>query len=91
MPEKPLAVEIGKVLKEWRKSRGISQEEFAYRCGVSRTYMTHLEKGSNVPSIDVLARIARGFEVELSAIFLEVEARGGTISQTTDAPTPKWT
>ncbi len=90
MPEKSLAVEIGHVLRDWRKERGVSQEEFAFRCGVSRTYMTHLEKGTNVPSIDVLARIARGFEVELSAIFLELEGRGATIAKTTEAPTPKW-
>ena len=36
MPELSLAVEIGKIVREWRMERKVSQEEFAYRCGVHR-------------------------------------------------------
>ena len=90
MPELSLAVEIGKVIREWRMERKVSQEEFAYRCGVHRTYMTHLERGSNMPSVEVLARIARGFGIEISAVFLELERRGVTVLRVTDAPTPKF-
>ena len=78
MPELSLAVEIGKIVREWRMERKESQEEFAYRCGVHRTYMTHLEKGAHMPS------------VEISALFLELESRGVSVLRVTDPPTAKW-
>ena len=82
--------EFGGLVREWRKARGFSQEGFAYRCGVHRTYMTHIERGTKMPSIDVVARIARGFETEISAMFLELERRGVTVLRVTDSPSTKW-
>ena len=90
MPELSLAVEIGKIVREWRMERKVSQEEFAYRCGVHRTYMTHLEKGAHMPSVEVIARIARGCGTEISALFLELESRGVSVLRVTDPPTAKW-
>jgi transcriptional regulator with XRE-family HTH domain len=86
MPELSLPEEFGKLVRSWRTARGVSQEAFAYKCGIHRTYMTHIEKGSKMPSIDVVARLARGFEVEISEIFLELEKQGVTVQCVTDAP-----
>jgi DNA-binding XRE family transcriptional regulator len=52
--------------------------------------MTHIERGSKMPSIDVVARIARGFETEISALFLELEMRGVTADRVTDPASAKW-
>jgi|SRR5579862_4054606 len=89
MPELSLPQEFGSIVKEWRQERGFSQEAFAYRCGIHRTYMTHIERGTKMPSIDVVARLARGFEIEVSALFLELEHRGVTVRRVTDEPTPR--
>jgi len=51
--------------------------------------MTHVERGSKNPTLAVVAKIAHGLTVELSAIWLEVERRGGTVAQVTDPPTPR--
>lgn len=32
-------------IKEWRKHRGLTQEQLAERIGVDRTLITHIEKG----------------------------------------------
>ncbi len=90
MAELSLPKEFGGLVREWRTERGFSQEGFAYRCGIHRTYMTHIERGSKMPSIDVVARIARGFETEISALFLELEMRGVTADRVTDPASAKW-
>jgi transcriptional regulator with XRE-family HTH domain len=87
MPELSLSEQFGRLVREWRTQRGLSQEGFAYRCGIHRTYMTHIEQGSKMPSIQVVARIARGFEVEISELFGELERRGVTAVRVTDEPT----
>ncbi|HAP40480.1 MAG: helix-turn-helix transcriptional regulator [Fimbriimonadaceae bacterium] len=87
MPELSLSEEFGRLVREWRTQRGYSQEGFAYRCGIHRTYMTHIELGSKMPSIHVVARIARGFEIELSELFRVLEERGVTVARVTDEPT----
>lgn len=87
MPELSLSEEFGRLVREWRTQRGYSQEGFAYRCGIHRTYMTHIEIGSKMPSIHVVARIARGFEIEMSELFHALEERGITVSRVTDEPT----
>jgi len=89
MPELSLQRELGKLVREWRHARGISQEGFAYRCGIHRTYMTHIEGGTKMPSIDVVARLARGFEVEISTMFAELESRGVVVRKVTDEPKPR--
>lgn len=86
MPRLSLTEEFGRLVREWRIERGHSQEGFAYRCGVHRTYMTHIELGKRMPSIGVVSRIARGLEVEVSTIFLELERRGATVEAVTDEP-----
>lgn len=48
--------------------------------------MTHIELGSKMPSIQIVARIARGFGVELSELFLELEQRGVSVGRVTDEP-----
>lgn len=88
MSEKSLAYWFGVVVRDMRVERGYSQEEFAYRSGIHRTYMTHVERGTKNPTLAVVAKIARALEVELSTIWLEVERRGGGVSQVTDPPVP---
>lgn len=88
MRELSLQQELGKLVREWRTERGFSQEGFAYRCGIHRTYMTHIERGTKLPSIDVVARLARGLGVEISSLFAELEARGVCVSRVTDEPRP---
>jgi transcriptional regulator with XRE-family HTH domain len=89
MPERSLNGEFGKLVREWRTQLGLSQEAFAYRCGVHRTYMTHIEQGTKMPSLGIVAQIARGLEVELSALFQALEERGVTVASITDPPRPR--
>jgi transcriptional regulator with XRE-family HTH domain len=75
---------FGSVVREWRTERGFSQEAFAHHCGIHRTYQTHIERGTKMPTIDVIQRLAMGLNVEISELFLEVERRGASIRNRSD-------
>lgn len=60
---------VGQRIKYLRLSRGLSQEEFAFRCGIDRTYITSLERGKRNISIVNLDKIAKGLEISLKEFF----------------------
>ncbi|WP_242223627.1 helix-turn-helix domain-containing protein [Shinella zoogloeoides] len=51
-------------LKSYRRAKGLSQEELAYRAEIDRTYVSSLERCIYGVSIDVLDRLANVLEVE---------------------------
>ena len=60
---------FGKTVASLRKQRGISQEDLAFRSGISRSYMGVIERGEKSPSVDTIARVARGLGMSLSELF----------------------
>lgn len=45
---------LGRALRNARKQKGYSQEDFAQRCGLGRTYISDIERGlRNVSVINV--------------------------------------
>lgn len=57
-------MEFRQLLRQIRRERGLSQSKLAADCGVSRSYLTRLEKGSrNPPSKPILERIAEALEL----------------------------
>ena len=54
-----------KILK-LRKSRGMSQEELAFRISSTRNYIGCIERGEKFPSIAILLDIAQVFECKLN-------------------------
>lgn len=49
---------IGTFLKELRKEKGITQEQFAEHLGTSGRTISRWETGSNMPDISLLVEIA---------------------------------
>lgn len=68
-----LPVAFGKAVRRLRDERGYSQEAFAAKAKISRTYMSEVERGVTVVSLDVVARIARGLGITMSALLRHVE------------------
>ena len=60
---------FGKVVLRLRKEKGLSQEELAYRSGISRSYMGVIERGEKSPSIDTIAKVAKGLGESISNLF----------------------
>jgi len=51
-------------MRRLRAARGISQEALAHECGINRTYLSSVERSERNVSIDNIARIAKGLQVE---------------------------
>jgi transcriptional regulator with XRE-family HTH domain len=68
-----LKVRFGRTVRALREEADYSQESFADAIGVHRTYMGTLERGKGNPSLDVIAKIARGLEISLAELFQTVE------------------
>ena len=61
-------VKIGKKIREARKAKGLSQEDFAAEAGLGRTYMGRIERGEQNVSIQNLIRIAITLRVEVNEL-----------------------
>src|SRR5213594_1392149 len=62
-------MEIGNVIKSFRQKRGLSQGDLEKRSGLMRCYISRVENGHTVPSLETLSRIARALDTELSDMF----------------------
>ncbi len=73
-------VALGKRIRQLRQRTGLSQERFAAKAGLDRTYYAGIERGERNPSVKQLAKIAVALGVPLAALFgddAETEERGG--------------
>lgn len=60
---------FGLRVKELRLKSGLSQESFADKCGLDRTYISGIERGIRNPTLSVIQVIAKGLEIELKTLF----------------------
>ncbi len=59
---------LGKRVQRYRKKTGMSQEEVAHKVGISRAYMGYIEQGRNIPSLEVLQKVAKVLKVKLNEL-----------------------
>lgn len=64
-----LPEQVGKRLKEIRRSRGLSQETLAEKADISPRYLSRLEVGQQVASLETLHRLAKALNVQLPELF----------------------
>jgi transcriptional regulator with XRE-family HTH domain len=63
---------FGKALRSRRQKLGVSQEEFADKCGLDRTYIGGIERGERNVALVNVEKIARAFKIPLLELFREV-------------------
>jgi len=73
---------IGNRLKELRESKQLSQGDIEKRCGLLRCYISRVENGHTVPSVETLEKMARALEVPMYRLFHEGEV-GASIRKLT--------
>jgi len=64
-----LPQKLGKKIQHERKKRSLTQEQLAEKVKISRAYMGYIEQGRNVPSLEVLQKIANTLKIPLSSLF----------------------
>lgn len=62
---------FGQNLKKYRQALGFSQEAFADKCGMHRTYISAIECYRRSISLENIQRIADALEIETYKLFLE--------------------
>jgi transcriptional regulator with XRE-family HTH domain len=62
---------IGTRLKKLRERRSLSQGDIEKRTGLLRCYISRVENGHTVPSLETLERLAAALEIPLHQLFYE--------------------
>jgi len=69
LPKEKPKVAIGAVIRTYRAERGLSQGDIERRTGLLRCYLSRVENGHTVPSLETLAKIAEAMEISLADFF----------------------
>lgn len=64
-----IAKQLGERIKELRKKSGLSQEKFALKIDMDRTYFATVESGKRNISLQNIERIAKGLDISISELF----------------------
>lgn len=56
-------------IRKLRTEKGLSQEEFARKCWVHRTYMGLIERGETNITLENIEKIAKTLNIEIKEIF----------------------
>ena len=62
---------IGTRLKKLREDRSLSQGDIEKRTGLLRCYISRVENGHTVPSLETMERLAAALEIPLYQLFYE--------------------
>ena len=62
---------IGTTIRTYRLQRGLSQGDIEKKTKLLRCYLSRVENGHTVPSLDTLSKIAQALDLPLSQFFAE--------------------
>ncbi|MCA8998105.1 MAG: helix-turn-helix transcriptional regulator [Planctomycetaceae bacterium] len=68
---------FGKTIRAFREKSGQSQEAFATKAGIHRTYVSSIELGKVQVSIRIADKLASALEIPLSKIWSQIEKEEG--------------
>jgi transcriptional regulator with XRE-family HTH domain len=68
MRRQKVAIAFGRVLREARRQRGLSQEELAGEADFDRTYPSLLERGLRTPTLTVIFQLAEVLQTSAAAL-----------------------
>ncbi len=81
MPTVPAAparngeLQVASAVRDLRRVRNLSQRQLAGRMNVPRTYISKIENGKAMPTLNSLDRLARALQVDLSALLRDAPTR----------------
>ena len=83
----PTTMNIGETIRNFRLQKALSQGDIEKRTGLLRCYLSRVENGHTIPSLDTLAKIANAMDVPLAGFFSDHEQDGngkGSVPQLSD-------
>ena len=68
-PVTTIAMSIGSTIRSYRLQKGMSQGDIEKRTGLLRCYLSRVENGHTVPSLETLQKIAYALDLQLAQFF----------------------
>jgi len=62
-------MDLGSVIKNKRKQKGLTQNEFASLCNITQTYLSQIESNLKEPNLSTLKTISKNLKVPLPILF----------------------
>jgi transcriptional regulator with XRE-family HTH domain len=69
-----MALEVQERVKRFRKERGLTVRRLAERAGCTHSYISQLEKGTTVPSLSMVGKLAAALGINVVDLFNEPPA-----------------
>ena len=63
-----IQAQFGAHLKKLRLQSGLSQEAFADKCGLDRTYVSGIERGVRNPTLEVISVLGKGLDMDIKEL-----------------------
>ena len=64
-------IKIGTAIRSHRLQKGLSQGDIEKKTGLLRCYLSRVENGHTVPSLDTLSKIARALDLPITQFFAD--------------------
>lgn len=71
-----MGIDMENCIREKRKEKGISQEELARKCGVSRQTVNAIENNKYDPSLSLAFHLAKELATTVDALFIHENTAG---------------
>ena len=68
-----ISISFGRIIKNLREERGISQEILADRADLNRSYVGEVERGTAMPSLSTITKLARALNVSAADLLARYE------------------
>jgi transcriptional regulator with XRE-family HTH domain len=72
-PSKDIRILFGKAVRNRRNELNISQEDFAERARLHRTYISDIERGMRNVSLENMEKLAKALNLSLSELIQRVD------------------
>jgi transcriptional regulator with XRE-family HTH domain len=83
-PSSQLTQRIAQRVRALRSTSGLSLDDLAGRCGVSRSMISLIERGESSPTAVLLEKLAAGLNVSLASLFESPEPSSDPVSRRAD-------
>jgi transcriptional regulator with XRE-family HTH domain len=64
-------MKIGTTIRAFRLQKGLSQGDIEKKTGLLRCYLSRVENGHTVPSLDTLSKIAQALDLPIAQFFAD--------------------
>lgn len=73
-------VALGQRIKEKRIQNHLTQEQLGEMCNLSTAHIGHIERGTRIPSVDVLFQIAQALNVSIDYLIFDSVSNNNILS-----------